>query len=230
MRTSSWGKFSWQTMFYAAAGYDLNESSKRVKDPLYYNYFKSIGDVLPCKYCRDSYKVFFQSLNIQKYMNMPSCGLIRFVYDLKNLVSDKLKTQEEKALHEEYEKLIQSKSPNDPEFWKIMREKSHKICYTAPPPPFEEVVSELMKNRASCSAKMKTCRDPLTLYPATPDITSLRLQDSGKRDAELYNGGRKRTKKRTGNAIKSKTRKSLAKRPNVRSRKSARMTKRSKRK
>jgi len=194
MQSTKFGGVSWKAMFYVAAGYDLNESPKHVKDPQYANFFKSWGDVLPCKYCRDSYVGFYNSLDIYRYMKMPSCGLIRFVYDLKSLVNKKLENQEHKALKEEFDNLRKDVSPDNPKFWEIFREKAHNICYTKPAPPFEEVVENLMKDRASCSAKMKTCRNPLV--PKFPAVTQNAFADpntTGVLDRDLYKGGRRKS-------------------------------------
>lgn len=197
MQTSKWGPPFNEALLYVAAGYDLNEAPKYQKDQQYKMFFESLGDILPCRYCRESYKVFYKALDINKYLNMPSCGLIRFVYDLRNLVNDKLIKQEEKALHEEYQKLLQTKSPDDPEFWRIIREKSHKICFTKPPPDYNELVDRLMKHRAGCSAKMKTCRDPLVTqpkYPTTPDISQMGIDLSGL-DTQVYKAGGRKPRK-----------------------------------
>ena len=172
MDTSVWGVVGWKFLFYVAAGYDLNETPKGTKDPQYKQFFKSAGHVLPCKYCRDSYEKFFASLDIANYMKLPSCGLIRFVYDLKNLVSDKLRAQERAALQKEFTELRQSKHEDDPEFWEIMRQKGHKICYTKPAPPFDTVVTEILAAKAGCSAHLKSCRKPLLdeNYPTPPPL------------------------------------------------------------
>lgn len=193
MQSSVWGPKLWNSMFYIAAGYDLNETPKHIKDPQYANFFKSFGDTLPCRFCRESYVKFYDALDIRRYMNMPSCGLIRFVYDLKEQVNHKLKSQEEKALYEEFQKLTNIVSLDDPRFWKMFREKAQKICYTKPTPPFEEIVQEIMKHRASCSAKMKTCRDPMPpKFPAAPTQQIQDPNDSGILDRDMYSGGGKR--------------------------------------
>lgn len=209
MNSSSFGPPGWSYMFYVAAGYDLNETPKNIKDKQYETFFRSIGATIPCRYCRDSYGKFFDSLEIYRYMNLPSCGLIRFVYDLKNLVSNKLTNQEDKALQEEYQKLSQVKSPEDPEFWKIFRQKAHKICYTKPAPEFDKVVEDLMKHRAGCSAHMKTCRDPLNVkYPAPPQHKILDPNVSGILDRETYSGGRSKTARRYSKSVKKTNRRS----------------------
>ena len=108
MNTSSFGPCGWQFMFFVAAGYDMNETPKIEKDKQYKHFFKSIGDCLPCKYCRQSYGIFYEKLKIEEYMKMPSCGLIKFVYDLKQLVNQKLWVQETKALQNEFNNLKSS--------------------------------------------------------------------------------------------------------------------------
>lgn len=194
MQSGAFGKPGWDYMFYCAAGYDLNKTPKKIKDPQYKTFFEAIGYTIPCIFCRQSYEKFFASLDIQRYMDMPSCGLIRFVYDLKNLVNDKLKVQERKALQEEFQKLAKTISPSDENFWKEMRDKCHKICYTKPAPPFQEVVDNLMKHRAGCSEKMKSCRDPLKVdptFPKIPDISTFNLDREGPSDREIYKLGGK---------------------------------------
>ena len=154
-------------MFFVASGYDLNSTPKSEKDKQYVHFLKSFGEVLPCFYCRESYKNFFNALDIQKYLDMPSCGLIKYVYDLKNLVNTKLKIQEQKALQSEYETLVntygsETSARSSPEFWKELRTKVHDICYTKEAPPYEQVVERLQRHRAACSKELKSCRKPLS--------------------------------------------------------------------
>ncbi len=193
MNSSKWGPCGWDFLFHVAAGYDLNETPKSTRDKQYQEFFRSIGNVLPCRYCRESYGPFFNSLDIEKYLRLPSCGMIRFVYDMKQLVGKKLKDQEVKALQEEFYKLSQQTSIDDPRLWEAMRDKAHSICFTKPTPTFEDVVNGLLKHRASCSAKMKTCRTPLNVQ--YPNITDINLDDpnkSGRTDKDVYAGGMNR--------------------------------------
>ena len=56
--TSIWGPHEWESFHAKTFGYPIkpdNETKQR-----YLNYFVSLGDVLPCKYCRDSYKEFIK--------------------------------------------------------------------------------------------------------------------------------------------------------------------------
>ncbi len=188
MNSSAFGPSLWQGMFFVAAGYDVNETPKAIKDSKYKQYFKSIGDVLPCRYCRESYEKFYDSMDIQKYMDLPSCGLIRFVYDLKNLVNTKLVTQENQALDKEYRKLLETYAPSDPAVAVAMKAAKERICYTKPAPPFEDVVANLLKHRVGCSAELKTCRAPLAKdtnsFPSPPSMPDLVTNATS--DATLY--------------------------------------------
>ena len=195
MNSSVFGPSTWQSMFFIAAGYDLNETAKSVKDPKYRQYFKSIGDVLPCRYCRESYEKFYDSMDIQQYLDMPSCGLIRFVYDLKNMVNAKLIAQEDQAFEKEYYKLLETKSPNDPDVTKALEDLASRIFYTKPPPPFEDVVADVLKHRVKCSSALKTCRAPLNNgrndgFPKVPSMPQ--LPTNADSDAALYRTGGKR--------------------------------------
>lgn len=206
MNTSAWGPPLHRGLFFIAAGYDLNETPKHIKDKQYKDFFQNLGKVLPCKWCRQSYEHFFTLLDIDRYMKMPSCGLIRFYYDMRELINRKLESQEEKALHEEFRNLTQQMSPNDPDFWKIFRMKAQNICYTKPAPPFEKVVEDLYKFRASCSTHMKTCRLPLApKYPVVPVQTMPDPNTTGISDRNTYTGGKqKMTSKSTSVSRKRK--------------------------
>ncbi len=160
MNTTAFGPPGWRFMFFVAFGYDLNETPKNIKNIHYKKFFKSIGNVLCCKYCRASYSIFYDKLNINDYFLLPEYGLVKFVYDLKELVNNKLRKQERKALKKEYIKLKNKNMP-DSKLWDMLREKSQKICYTKPTPTFESVVEDLKMYKAGCSSGMKTCRKPL---------------------------------------------------------------------
>lgn len=57
--TKVWGGPAWIFNHAITFGYPLKPTDEQKQ--LYRNYFISLGDVLPCKYCRDSYKKFISS-------------------------------------------------------------------------------------------------------------------------------------------------------------------------
>ena len=54
MLTSIWGPPMWHSLHCISFNYPVNPNHKQKRD--YYNYFLSIGNILPCKYCRDNFK------------------------------------------------------------------------------------------------------------------------------------------------------------------------------
>lgn len=54
--TKIWGGSGWIFNHSVTFGYPLNPTDEQKSQ--YKNYFTSLGDVLPCRYCRDSYKKF----------------------------------------------------------------------------------------------------------------------------------------------------------------------------
>jgi thioredoxin-related protein len=191
MQSSKFGPPAWDTMFTFAFGYYLNPLPCDIKDPNYIQFFKLFGKVLPCKYCRDSYTDFFESLPIKEYLKQ-DYGLVRFVYDLKNLVNHKLESQEEKALYKEYTLLKASSDIDTPLFWEKFRKQAHKICYTKPAPSFISVLENLKKQRADCSSIEKHCRTPLQESQPQPQQQQKSLFDQN--DSILRNivGGKRR--------------------------------------
>jgi hypothetical protein len=157
MNSSAFGPACWDAMFFAAAGYDLNGDPPEVKNPLYKQWFSGWRHIIPCRFCRQSYGPFFDQLDIDRYFDK-KCGLIEFVYDLKNLVNLKLKKQEFAAALEMYEDLRQNESSmTRAEVAGRLRDIS-KIFYTKDAPPLQDVIDDYMRHQAKCSAKMKTCR------------------------------------------------------------------------
>lgn len=92
MNSSIWGDHLWKSMFFIAYGYQFNKTARSIKDPQYVSFFKSIGNVMPCKACRESYNDFFTLLDIDKYIHAKH-GLLKFVYNLKDMVNRKLISQ-----------------------------------------------------------------------------------------------------------------------------------------
>lgn len=213
MNSRAFGPPTWSTLFYVAAGYDLNDTPKAVKDPQYKSFFASIGNVLPCRKCRESYNKFFHALDIQRYMDLPRCGLIKFVYDVKNFTNQKLARQEARGLKETYQQLRRYKSPETDDFWEEVRRTVKHV--TKDSPSFESVVERLMKERAECAIHMEACKVPFRNFdfPPVPEFSQVYTDENGDLDHVLYAGkGRKRKSKRLKKS-KSRRKRSLSRRP-----------------
>lgn len=157
MNSKAWGKNLWDSLYFIARGYDYNNDAD--KDKYYVEFMKSLGSVLPCKFCRVSYHQFFDEIHIEKYLYSP-CGLMKFVYDMHEKVSNKLRLQESAVMKQEFVNLQKIYKVNSLEFWDAYRVKSQHICNTQPTPPFDSVIEHYDQFRAGCSEKLKSCRLP----------------------------------------------------------------------
>ena len=95
MITGIWGGPSWVSLHSIAHGYpidpDAYDSEKGF--PIgttrsnYRTYFTMLGEVLPCKYCRNSYKMFILENPIKLDSRM---DLARWLWEIHNKVNKKL--------------------------------------------------------------------------------------------------------------------------------------------
>lgn len=155
MQTSKWGRDLWNSLYFIAAGYDLNDSPD--KESKYITFLKSIEFVLPCKYCRDSTKVFMKELDIKKFISKnQKYGLMKFIYALETKVNNKLTQQEYARFDKEFSKL----DTTDPQFVMKTKALAESILKTKPMKPFREVRKNIMQYKASCSDVKKTCAAP----------------------------------------------------------------------
>ena len=53
------------------------------------NFFKSVGDMLPCKYCRSSYQIYYKYLQIDPFLDSRE-GVCYWLYRLHQLVNEKI--------------------------------------------------------------------------------------------------------------------------------------------
>jgi hypothetical protein len=87
METTKWGKSLWislHTISFNAPDICNEEETKQ-----YILFFNLIGNLLPCKYCRTSYKKFMKALPIEDYAS-DKMGLTYWLYIMHNLVNLKL--------------------------------------------------------------------------------------------------------------------------------------------
>lgn len=96
MQTSFWGPPAWKFLFCVAANYpEKIDKTNRLhvsKMKQYKEYFRTTGDILPCKYCRRSYKKFIKELPIDKYLGSRQ-AIMYWLYLIKDKVNKKLIAQ-----------------------------------------------------------------------------------------------------------------------------------------
>ena len=89
--TKVWGPHFWETLHCVSFGYPLEPSVEDKKD--YYDFFISVKNILPCRYCRESYAVFILSEKETKLTDddlQNRENLTRWVYKLHCRVNKKL--------------------------------------------------------------------------------------------------------------------------------------------
>ena len=88
MLTAVWGPTLWHSLHTISFNYPV-KPTKEDKDN-YYNYFKAIQFVLPCRYCRDNYKDNLKKLKFGKKYFKDRETLSKFVYTLHEMVNKNL--------------------------------------------------------------------------------------------------------------------------------------------
>ncbi|MBA43015.1 MAG: hypothetical protein CMF62_03285 [Magnetococcales bacterium] len=88
--TKIWGPSGWKFLHSVSFGYPIKPTNEQKNE--YRNFFKSVGDILPCVYCRESYKKFIQEgctkLDENALENRDS--LTRWLYNIHEAVNEKL--------------------------------------------------------------------------------------------------------------------------------------------
>ncbi len=88
MLTSVWGPPMWHTLHTISFNYPVNPTKEQVDN--YYNYFDSLKNILPCRYCRDNYVENLKKLKFgKKHFKNREC-LSKFVYNLHEMVNKNL--------------------------------------------------------------------------------------------------------------------------------------------
>ena len=90
MDTTKWGPSGWVYLHTLTFNYPDNPSKKTKQ--IYKRYFTMTGDILPCKYCRESYKEFIKELPLEPALESRD-KLTKWFYDIHNKVNNKLKKQ-----------------------------------------------------------------------------------------------------------------------------------------
>lgn len=85
MQVGFWGPAGWKFLHSVAYGYPSNPTqSEKV---LYENFFRSVGKVLPCNLCRESYGIFLTELPIKTGSRR---DLTAWLWEIHNKVNTKL--------------------------------------------------------------------------------------------------------------------------------------------
>ena len=90
MQVDKWGSSGWTFLHTISFNYPDKPSKQTMND--YKNFYESMGTVLPCKYCRESYKIFIKELPIEPALKSRKL-LTKWLYLIHNKVNNKLRKQ-----------------------------------------------------------------------------------------------------------------------------------------
>ena len=126
MQTRVWGPAGWLFLHCIAQNYPWDPTPKKKRE--YLQFFKMVGKVLPCRYCRESYDTFITEqdtlLNISTMANRNT--LVKWLYLVHNKVNKKLEVRGAptfKQVVDKYESFRSKCTKSPPE------EKPKKGCF-----------------------------------------------------------------------------------------------------
>jgi len=85
MMTSIWGPPLWHTLHTISFNYPINPTKEDKIN--YYNFFISLKDILPCRYCRDNLKANLKIMPLNKKVFKSRETLSRWVYLLHETIN-----------------------------------------------------------------------------------------------------------------------------------------------
>ena len=88
MLTAVWGPPLWHSLHTISFNYPVKPTKEDKEN--YYNYFKSLEHVLPCRYCRENYQENLKKLKFGKKYFKDRETLSKFVYNLHEMVNKNL--------------------------------------------------------------------------------------------------------------------------------------------
>lgn len=87
MNVNTWGPSLW--VFLHTTTFNASHKISREKQSEYLAFFESLGHILPCSYCRESYKVFTKTLPLSRFIKT-RMGFAYWLYRIHHLVNMKL--------------------------------------------------------------------------------------------------------------------------------------------
>lgn len=126
MMTSIWGPLVWNTLHTISFNYPLNPTSTDKKN--YKTFILSLGNVLPCIYCRNNFKKNLKKSNFNDKVFTNRETFSRFIYQLHNEVNEMLGKKVHLSYNDVRERFEHFRSRcNEKERTKEMKEKEKKL-------------------------------------------------------------------------------------------------------
>jgi hypothetical protein len=126
------------------------------------NLLRGLSVVMPCVFCRESFKQFYRELPIEPYL-VGRLELMYWLYLIRDKVNNKLINQEKKCYNTEKKRLksmYNKRKINETQYYELLDKAKTETLITQPSPPFIDVLHKYENIRAVCSPKAKTCSLP----------------------------------------------------------------------
>ena len=88
MLTSVWGPSMWFTLHIISFNYPVEPTLKQKQE--YFNFFKNLGKILPCSYCRKNYKKNIKTVKLNMAVMKNRHTLSLWLYKLHNEINKML--------------------------------------------------------------------------------------------------------------------------------------------
>lgn len=85
MLTQTWGPPLWHVLHTISFNYPVDPTNQDILN--YYNFFKDLKYILPCKHCRENLISNYKKVNFSKHQFKNRDKLSKWVYDLHNHVN-----------------------------------------------------------------------------------------------------------------------------------------------
>ncbi len=162
--TKMWGKSCWDFLFTTIicrypVKIDLRKKEDKILQKTFKNLLLNLKIVLPCIYCRNSFKDFVDELPIDKFL-VGRIELMYWLYLIKDKVNNKLIKQERNCYNREKKRLktlYHKNEINESEYYDMVKQFKEKTFVTIKTPHFKEVLDKYENYRAVCSPISKTC-------------------------------------------------------------------------
>uniref|UniRef100_A0A6C0CKN7 thiol oxidase n=1 Tax=viral metagenome TaxID=1070528 RepID=A0A6C0CKN7_9ZZZZ len=172
MDTKIWGPAAWRFLHIVTFGYPERIDKKNAEhvDRMLATkrFFTDLGEVLPCIFCRKSWKEFLVRLPIDDFLESRQ-KLSFWLYTMHNFVNDKLRKSENETIKSVVEKIKSNTTEKvtKDEIAQIRKILCKKIKCTADKnPSFNDICTRYETYRVKCgnpNSILKSCRDQRNL-------------------------------------------------------------------
>jgi hypothetical protein len=164
MATKIWGSQLWTSLFTCVMGRYPIKIDKKNKEHLkvkrnFKSWLTSLDTIMPCIFCRNSFKIFLKELPIEKYL-VGRIELMYWLYLMKDKVNKKLLAQEKKCYDDEKKRLkslYKRGTLTKDEYYTNIDKFKNGSFITQPTPPFEQILDKYEMIRATCSKRAQAC-------------------------------------------------------------------------